>query len=95
MNQLAGKVIVITGGAGLIGQSFVKASLEQGAKVIIAEKDIQAANAFVDSIDQSSDITVQEIDITCIKSITHILVIKIMALTFLMLPMRIFQKIYQ
>jgi NAD(P)-dependent dehydrogenase (short-subunit alcohol dehydrogenase family) len=69
MNQLTGKVIVITGGAGLIGQSFVKATLEHGAKVVIAEKDIQAANVFVDSLSRNDNLMVQAMDITCTESI--------------------------
>jgi len=69
LNQLTDKVIVITGGAGLIGQSFVKASLEQGAKVVIAEKDVYAANTFVESLGQNHNLVVQEMDITCTVSI--------------------------
>ena len=70
MNQLEGKVIVITGGAGLIGQSFVKASLEEGATVVIAEKDVQCANAFVDSLyEKKKNVLVQVMDITCTNSI--------------------------
>ena len=34
---IEGKVIVITGGAGLIGQQFAKAIINQGGIVVIAE----------------------------------------------------------
>ena len=36
---LDGKVIVITGGAGLIGQEFVKAVISQGGIAVIADID--------------------------------------------------------
>jgi NAD(P)-dependent dehydrogenase (short-subunit alcohol dehydrogenase family) len=36
---IKGKVIVITGGAGLIGQEFAKAIIDQGGMVIIADID--------------------------------------------------------
>lgn len=69
MNILSGKIIVITGGAGLIGQSFVKACLVQGAKVVIAEKNVQAANEFKQSFSRNDDLMVLAIDITCTESI--------------------------
>ena len=38
MNQLLnGKIIIVTGGAGLIGQEFIKAIIEQGGIGIIAD----------------------------------------------------------
>ena len=37
--MLKGKVVVITGGAGLIGQEFIKAVVEQNGIAIIADID--------------------------------------------------------
>jgi len=70
MSQLKDKVIVITGGAGLIGQSFVKAALQQGAKVVVAEKNIEAADEFVRTLEPTNNLLVQALDITDTVSIT-------------------------
>ena len=41
---LTGKVIVVTGGAGLLGQIFCKAIVENGGVAIIGELDLEKAN---------------------------------------------------
>lgn len=47
MDSLADKVVVITGGAGFIGRSFVRAVLEQGAIAVIAELDVDAGERII------------------------------------------------
>lgn len=42
--MLNGKIIVITGGAGLLGRSFAAAIAGQGATAIVADIDVDAAN---------------------------------------------------
>ena len=43
-SDLAGKVVVISGGAGLIGKGFVKAVVENGGTAIIADVDETSGN---------------------------------------------------
>lgn len=50
MFDLNDKVIVVTGGSGLIGSAMCKLFAEQGAKVIIADIDINKAQALADEI---------------------------------------------
>jgi NAD(P)-dependent dehydrogenase (short-subunit alcohol dehydrogenase family) len=45
--MLNGKVVVITGGAGLLGRAFVQAVVEQGGIAIVADIDVGAADTFV------------------------------------------------
>jgi NAD(P)-dependent dehydrogenase (short-subunit alcohol dehydrogenase family) len=48
--DLTGKVVVVTGGAGLLGFAFAKKLVLSGAKVVIAEKDIEAARVAVKNL---------------------------------------------
>jgi NAD(P)-dependent dehydrogenase (short-subunit alcohol dehydrogenase family) len=41
--DLAGKVVLVTGGAGVLGSAFCRAFVEQGSKVIITDVDLPAA----------------------------------------------------
>ena len=43
--DLAGKVAVLTGGAGLLGQQFTRALLGVGAKVVVADLSLEKAQA--------------------------------------------------
>ena len=47
MGRLAGKVAVITGGAGVIGRTAVKLFVGQGARVLVADRDEAAVQAVV------------------------------------------------
>lgn len=44
MRLLQDQIVIITGGAGTLGRDFSRAVVENGAKLIIADQDIQAAN---------------------------------------------------
>ena len=47
---LQGKVVVVTGGAGLIGRAFVRAIVDEGGIAIVAERDTDAGQRVVDAI---------------------------------------------
>jgi len=50
--DLSGRVAVVTGGAGILGQHFCKGLAEYGAKVVIADVNIDAANEVAEKIKQ-------------------------------------------
>lgn len=50
--SLSGKVVVIAGGAGLIGRGIVKAVLEHGGTVIVADLDAKTGEAFTAELKQ-------------------------------------------
>jgi NAD(P)-dependent dehydrogenase (short-subunit alcohol dehydrogenase family) len=49
---LYGRRVVVTGGAGLLGRSFCAAIAEHGGQVIVADRDIGAAQRAVDIIEK-------------------------------------------
>lgn len=69
--MLKDKVVVITGGAGLVGKEFVGAVVENGGIAIIADIDLdkasQAKRSFSEKVQQNIDIV--ELDITDKNSI--------------------------
>ncbi|MEC5396315.1 oxidoreductase [Uliginosibacterium sp. H1] len=50
MSMLGGKVVVIVGGAGLLGRRFCMASAAEGARVVVADRSLEAAEAVVRDI---------------------------------------------
>jgi NAD(P)-dependent dehydrogenase (short-subunit alcohol dehydrogenase family) len=71
--MLRDKIIVITGGAGLIGKEFVKAVVENGGIAIIADinEDLgQRANADLSKELNTNKIDFIKLDITCKDSLT-------------------------
>ena len=71
-SDLEGKVVVITGGAGLIGKGFVKSVLENGGTAIIADIDEISGNEVKDEISKelgTDKIEFIKVDITNKESI--------------------------
>jgi NAD(P)-dependent dehydrogenase (short-subunit alcohol dehydrogenase family) len=71
--DLEDKIVVITGGAGLIGKGFVRAVVANGGTAIIADIDQNVGDKVKDEL--SSELATDKIefikvDITCIDSIT-------------------------
>jgi NAD(P)-dependent dehydrogenase (short-subunit alcohol dehydrogenase family) len=48
--MLNGKVVVVTGGAGLLGRSFVRAIVDHGGIAIIADRDLEGASRVAASL---------------------------------------------
>ncbi|MFT6274094.1 MAG: NAD(P)-dependent dehydrogenase (short-subunit alcohol dehydrogenase family) [Halioglobus sp.] len=74
--DLENKVVVITGGAGLIGKGFVKAVIENGGIAIIADVDENAGNKAMNELSTALDTSKIEfikVDITCKTSIKHMI----------------------
>ncbi len=57
--DVAGKVFIVTGGAGLLGTRYTRALAEAGAHVIVADIDEQAACAVVAQTDGAAALPVQ------------------------------------
>ena len=70
--DLENKVVIITGGAGLIGKSFIKAVINNGGTAIIADVDENAGKKVMVEISAelgSNKIEFIKVDITCKVSI--------------------------
>lgn len=48
--MLTDKIVVVTGGAGLLGSAFARAIAKQGGVVVVADIDVQAANSVAQDI---------------------------------------------
>jgi len=74
--MLKDKLVVITGGAGLLGREFVKAVASQGGIPVIAEINVSLAEEIKNQICLDLEIDhvyVQELDITSEKSIHNLI----------------------
>ena len=74
--MLHNKVVVITGGAGLIGQEFVKAVIENQGIAVIADIDLGLAEVVKEKLQNDLDtenIDFIELDITSKDSINHVI----------------------
>ena len=72
--MLKGKIIVITGGAGLIGQAFVKAVVENNGIAIIADINEELGNEVKTKLQteiNTENIDFVKLDITSKESLTH------------------------
>jgi len=67
--DLSSKVIVVTGGAGLLGTAFAKEICLQGGISIIAEKDLEVANYASQKLESFGESFGIELDITSEKTI--------------------------
>jgi NAD(P)-dependent dehydrogenase (short-subunit alcohol dehydrogenase family) len=69
---LKDKIVLITGGAGLLGSEIVRGVLEQGATVIVGDCNFSAADKLVFDLQaeqRSLRVEALELDITCKESI--------------------------
>jgi NAD(P)-dependent dehydrogenase (short-subunit alcohol dehydrogenase family) len=72
--NLSGRVIVITGGAGLLGQAFTRAVALQGGRPVIADIRIEAAEKVAEKLNsdlKTEQISAVEIDITSKESLRN------------------------
>ena len=71
---LAGKVIVVTGGAGLLGREFVRSIVEAGGTAIVADIDLIAAESVVAGVLSGHGIAAAEtMDITRVESVRSVI----------------------
>jgi NAD(P)-dependent dehydrogenase (short-subunit alcohol dehydrogenase family) len=71
MNSIANKVIVVTGGAGTIGQCFIEAIANNGGIAIIADVDLDAAKLLASKVGRKAEAVA--LNITSIDSITSLI----------------------
>ena len=72
LSDLNKKVIVITGGAGLIGKEFVKAVIENGGIAIIADINEQIGEEVKENISKELNIDFIKLDITSKESLNYL-----------------------
>ena len=70
--SLAGRVVLVTGGAGLLGQVFCQAFVEAGANIAIVDLNKDAANAVASKIAKSKNqkVIAVECDVTSPQSVS-------------------------
>jgi NAD(P)-dependent dehydrogenase (short-subunit alcohol dehydrogenase family) len=68
MFELDGRIALVTGGAGLIGEAVCEALVEQGARVALAESDGERGSAAADRL--GPDATFHRADVTDERSVT-------------------------
>ena len=73
--SLAGKVVLVTGGAGLLGQVFCQAFVEAGADVAIVDLNKDAANAIASKIakPKNQKVIAIECDVTSPQSVSKMI----------------------
>ena len=55
MNRFDGKVVIVTGAASGIGLATARRFGREGARVVIADRDVDQANAAVEQVKQAGD----------------------------------------
>jgi 3-oxoacyl-[acyl-carrier protein] reductase len=66
MERLAGKVAIVTGGAGGIGHAFARGLAAEGARVVVADLDEAGANALASEL--GGDALAYKLDVTSVES---------------------------
>lgn len=69
MEDLAGKVAVVTGGANGIGRGLVEALLEEGARVVVADVEVPVLDATVAELDGRGDVRGMVTDVSDFASV--------------------------
>lgn len=74
-NSLCGKVVVVTGGAGVIGKAFVRGIAKHGGIAVVADIDINAANLVVEECKANKQGVIESagLDITSVGSINSLI----------------------
>ena len=73
---LKNKVIIVTGGAGLLGKAFVRAIIEAGGIAVVADVDVTAGNRVKDDLSEelkSDKIDFFPLDITSCSSLSSLI----------------------
>jgi NAD(P)-dependent dehydrogenase (short-subunit alcohol dehydrogenase family) len=71
--QLAGKVAVVTGGAGGIGKAICERFVQEGMKVVTADLNTQALDAVVEELrERSDDVIAVPVDVTKRESLESV-----------------------
>ncbi|HWP52344.1 MAG TPA: 3-oxoacyl-ACP reductase FabG [Clostridia bacterium] len=69
--RLGNKIAIITGAAGGIGSETAKRFLGEGAKVVLADLNVEAATAMAQKLDESGEHTLAaSVDVTSAESVT-------------------------
>ncbi|SFC71404.1 NAD(P)-dependent dehydrogenase, short-chain alcohol dehydrogenase family [Alkalibacterium subtropicum] len=64
MNELKGKVAVVTGGASGIGLATVEAFLEKGCKVVLSDYDVESGEKHVDRLKDKGEVIFIKADVS-------------------------------
>lgn len=72
MEQLDGRVAVITGGAGGIGKAIVRNLLGEGMKVVIADVERTALDATVDELSELGEVSGVVTDVSSFESVDEL-----------------------
>lgn len=74
--MLNDRVVIVTGGAGLIGRTFIRGISEQGAIAIVADVNKQTANSFLEELkieNPQAKVEFAEVDITSKESLANMI----------------------
>ncbi len=69
--ELKDKVVVITGGGGVLGRTFAEALAEQGAKLAILDIDLDGAKAVASEIKKKGETQLDLKQTSLIKKVWH------------------------
>nr|WP_218162499.1 SDR family NAD(P)-dependent oxidoreductase [Alkalibacterium sp. 20] len=64
MNELKGKVAVITGGASVIGLATVEAFLDKGCKVVLSDCDVESGEKQADRLKDKGEVIFIKADVS-------------------------------
>jgi 3-oxoacyl-[acyl-carrier protein] reductase len=72
--ELAGRVVIVTGGTGLLGRAFVKALLDAGARVALAyHRSRDQARTFAESLGANGNLRCYQVDVRDSASVNRMI----------------------